>query len=114
MSYKETICTPAGTECYKSINEEKDKCLNPCKGVFADVKKNRNIKKIEEAEDFRNILDSYKEYKNGYSQGYSEDVGGMLMYIIFIEELFNFFKDLKKRPNSTGLRYILQLQPSTL
>ena len=55
-----------------------EKCVTPCKGVFADVQKNTNLRKLEEVDDFQNILDNYKDYKSGYSKGYSAEVGGRI------------------------------------
>ena len=75
------MCTPVGTECYKSIKDQEVKCLIPCKGVFADVQKITFEYNLHTIEDFKNILYDYRGYKAAYSQGYSADVGGMLNYV---------------------------------
>ena len=43
-----------------------EKCLTPCKGVFADVKEEKILKKVEEIENFKKILENYKEFKTGF------------------------------------------------
>ena len=82
QSMKESLlCTPAGAECHTSIKKQAGKCLSSCKGVFADVKKNKFEYNLNTIEDYENIMDEYKEYKNGYSQEYSALVSGMLSYV---------------------------------
>ena len=76
--HKKSICTPVGTECYKSIEQKKENCLASCRGVFADVIKKTNVKRIEDMVDFRGILEEYKKYKSGYrkSKAYTQEIGG--------------------------------------
>ena len=69
---------------------EEGKCLTPCKGIFADVQKDTNMWKLEEIKDFKNILDDYKDYKTGYNQGYSAEVGGIKRALRIFGDLFNF------------------------
>ena len=59
----------------------KSKCLTPCKGVYADVQKNINSMPLEDIADFKQILDNYKEYKNGFKneKGYTKEVAGIFL-----------------------------------
>ena len=59
----------------------KSKCLTPCKGVYADVQKNLNSMPLEDIADFKQILDNYKEYKNGFKneKGYTKEVAGIFI-----------------------------------
>ena len=73
LFYQETLCTPAGTECYKYLKENREKCVTPCNGVFAGVDKDKDFKQVEEMEDFKSILEDYKEYKTNYAKrGFTE------------------------------------------
>ena len=83
VSYKiqfsqESLCTPAGIECYKSIKLVVDKCLSPCKGVFSGVDKRTNLKQVEDIIDFKDILYNYKNYKTGYTNDkiFNKEVAG--------------------------------------
>ena len=80
------MCLPAGIECYKSIKEEEIKCLVPCKGVFADVQRNLNIKKVKEIEDFKLTFDEYKAFKSGYNnhKRYQKEVAGSFLELSMI------------------------------
>ena len=66
-------------ECYKKIKEETEKCLIPCKGVFAGVYKDEFNIQVEKMEDFGSILDNYKEYKTGYSKDIQEVLGNFFL-----------------------------------
>ena len=57
----------------------KSKCLTPCKGVYADVQKNTKSMPLENIADFKQILDNYKEYKNGFQneKRYTKKVEGI-------------------------------------
>ena len=57
---------PPGLECYKSVKKTSDKCLIPCKGVFADVEKREDYKQVEAIEKFRYTLHDYRDYKSGF------------------------------------------------
>ena len=57
---------PPGLECYKSVKKTSDKCLIPCKGVFADVEKGEDYKQVEAIEKFRATLHNYEDYKSGF------------------------------------------------
>ena len=57
---------PPGLECYKSIQKVSDKCLIPCKGVYAEVESDVDVKPEEEIEKFKAALGLYKEYKSGF------------------------------------------------
>ena len=86
--YKESLslCTPVGSSCFKSIKVEEGKCLTPCKGVFADVQKNTIEFDLNTIDDYQTILDNYTDYKSGYSQEYSAEVGGM-KFLLMINTL---------------------------
>ena len=75
---QESVCTPAGSECYKPIKSLESKCLSPCQGVFAGVDKNKNFKQVEDMMAFNQIFESYKLYKTGYSkdQEYTKEIAG--------------------------------------
>ena len=46
--------------------------------MYAGVSRDQNFKQVEEMEDFKTILDQYKEYKTGYSKdkGFIKEVLG--------------------------------------
>ena len=70
MSYllQESLCTPAGIECYKNIQLDPTKCLAPCKGLYADVEKGEEIQNVEDLKKFDALIEDYKRYKRGYSK----------------------------------------------
>ena len=41
-------------------------CLIPCKGIYADVVKDIEIKEIDKMNKFDNLVDAYERYKRGY------------------------------------------------
>ena len=57
---------PPGLECYKSVNKISEKCIIPCKGIYADVYRGEDFEKVEEIEEFRTTLESYQNYKSGF------------------------------------------------
>jgi hypothetical protein len=57
---------PPGLECYKSVKKSSEKCIIPCKGIYADVSRGEDSEQVEEIEEFRTTLDSYKSYKSGF------------------------------------------------
>ena len=69
---------PKGTECYTSVKVDEDKCLIPCKGLFADVLRNNDFKQITDRETLSRMLASYEDYKTGNTKrsSYSKNVAG--------------------------------------
>ena len=65
---------PPGLECYKSVKRSSEKCIIPCKGIYADVTKVEDFEKVEEIEKFRPTLKSYKNYKSGFTNGTEGDI----------------------------------------
>ena len=68
LFYQETLCTPAGNECYKSMSLSPKNCLSPCKGFYADVEKDVDIKNVEDLRKFDKIIENYEHYKRGFEQ----------------------------------------------
>ena len=60
---------PPGLECYKSVKKSSEKCIIPCKGIYADVNRVEDFEKVEEIEKFGPTLESYKNYKSGFING---------------------------------------------
>ena len=65
---QESLCTPAGFECYKNIQQDPTNCLIPCKGLYADVEKGEKILKVEDLRIFDSLIEDYKRYKSGYTK----------------------------------------------
>ena len=59
------LCAPLGLECYQSINIDAERCLTPCKGVYADVDRKADLNdKIENVGMIAEIYDKYKKGVN--------------------------------------------------
>ena len=43
-----------------------DKCLIPCKGLYADVVKNMDFIQVEQLDMFKNNLAKYNDFKAGF------------------------------------------------
>ena len=78
------ICDDKGLQCISDLQNDNLKCLAPCKGYYADVRKqdykgpmvNRLLESIEE---------DYNNYKRGfsYSLTFPHDIKGNKSYLIF-------------------------------
>ena len=62
------MCTPLGLDCYKGVRTDEAKCLNPCRGLYADVEKDNNLKSLGTIPNFASIFDSYESYKRGFQE----------------------------------------------
>ena len=80
---------PAGTECYESmkIEEYNTECQTPCKGVYADVEKNVNLKKVESMSDFEEVFNNYIDYKSGNRNEaeFKKEIAGIHIFIISMD-----------------------------
>ena len=47
------------------MKDAPEKCVTPCKGLYADVKKDVEIKKVEEMSKFDKLISDYEKYKRG-------------------------------------------------
>ena len=45
---------------------DSSKCLTPCKGLYADVKRDIEVKKVEDSTIFNRVVENYENYKRGY------------------------------------------------
>ena len=77
---QQPLCNPTGIECFKSMKQEKENCLAPCKGVFAGLDRDKDFIQVEDMEDFKDILNEYRQYKTGYDKikpyMFAQEVGG--------------------------------------
>ena len=87
--HQESVCTPAGTECYKSVKDAAEMCVTPCKGLYADVKKDVEIKKVEEMSKFSKLISDYEEYKRGYNKEifYPEFISSKWIQQIYLQNV---------------------------
>ena len=65
---QETLCSPTGVECYKSVRSSTSKC-SPCRGLYADIATDTSgqgdvnkIKKVDK------LIENYEFYKRGFSE----------------------------------------------
>ena len=59
---------PQGLECYKSVKNDLEICI-PCAGIYFHVDRDEDLKPVEQLEEFRNMVNNYKEYKSGFFKG---------------------------------------------
>ena len=57
---------PPGLECFKGVRETSEKCI-PCTGIYFHVERDEDFRSAEESEEYKAILEKYKEYKLGFS-----------------------------------------------
>ena len=62
---QESLCSPSGTECYQNAKSNARQYSTPCQGLYADVIKDKEHKKVEDIKKFNAILKDYEEYKRG-------------------------------------------------
>ena len=60
---------PPGLECYKSVEQSSNDCLLPCKGVYADVQRRKDVGNIKDMEMVKSFSKYYKDYKSGLING---------------------------------------------
>lgn len=77
---QETLCNPAGAECYKSVKEDETECLTPCEGLYADVEKEADKKNLDKIRKFEKLLENYEEYKRGFEDdiSYPNEIHGKI------------------------------------
>ena len=56
-----------GVECYRNMTVDYSSCPLPCKGIFADVTKEKAIPPLHLSEGFSAIYEQYEKYKRGFS-----------------------------------------------
>ena len=90
LYHQESLCTPAGTECYQHVKDAPEKCVTPCKGLYADVKKDVEIKKVEEMSKFDKLISDYEKYKRGNNKEifYPEEIISKI-----IEDIYSKWSD---------------------
>ena len=65
--HKGPICTPNAVQCYDDVSIANDKCMLPCKGLYADINVDySDMRSVEEIEKLDKLLRNYDEYKRAY------------------------------------------------
>ena len=69
---------PNGTDCYISVKVDPEKCKISCKGLFADVFKEKRLKRVKDRKTLQRMLASYENYKvgKGLKKESSTSIGG--------------------------------------
>ena len=66
------MCLPTGLDCYKSLKLTFEKCIIPCKGMYANVVRKDAAVDLETEKQFSTIFNKYKEYKSGVTNNTNE------------------------------------------
>ena len=72
---------PPGLECYGTVKPSAAECLRPCKGVYAEVEREGGGEEVERMDNFKPVLDRYKEYKSGFR---NDTKGNSLIFFLQI------------------------------
>ena len=64
MFSKDPVCTFSGLDCFNNQEDELDKCIQPCEGIYADIMK-ENVKVVDKyTPGMKNLVEAYEKYKN--------------------------------------------------
>ena len=99
---KETLCSPAAVECYKTVTISAGKCA-PCQGLYADISIDTSDQRdVEQIKKFSKLIESYEIYKSGSSGDitYPKAISGI--YEIFsLNFIHSFIQTSRKRQSFT-------------
>ena len=79
LLFKIPVCDSVGFNCSEKLVVEKDNCLNPCEGVYADIRREDGEIVDETIPGMEDVLAAYEKYKNQFQNDSIYPVSGKKM-----------------------------------
>ena len=82
------ICDSKGLECFRKLTIDKEECLIPCEGIFADIRKEKVEDVDEKTPGMKHIFQAYEKYKNEFQDQitYPQEISSIINKIFIFND----------------------------